>query len=110
MTKSETKPTNQLPEEENAEMTKPETNPVPQEAENADKLKLVTPEAAPDGISSEIAAELEEEEAEFRAIRRDLPGVKGTSATGIVAISVGKAPPKMSSSAATKCSIRSSRW
>lgn len=94
MTKSETKPTNQLPEEENAEMTKPETNPVPQEAENADKLKLVTPEAAPDGISSEIAAELEEEEAEFRAIRRDLPGVKGTSATGIVAISVGKAPPK----------------
>jgi len=38
--------------------------------------------------------ELDEEEQEFRALRRDLPGVKGASATGIVAISVGKAPPK----------------
>src|SRR5262249_47311386 len=38
--------------------------------------------------------ELDEEEQEFRALRRDLPGVKGASAAGIVTISVGKAPPK----------------
>jgi hypothetical protein len=38
--------------------------------------------------------ELDEEEAEFRKLRRDLPGVKGTSAAGIVAISVGKTPLK----------------
>jgi hypothetical protein len=46
------------------------------------KLELVTEE------------ELDEEEREFRALRRDLPGVKGASATGIVAISVGKVPGK----------------
>jgi hypothetical protein len=38
--------------------------------------------------------ELDEEEQEFRALRRDLPGVKGVSAAGIVAISVGKVPGK----------------
>jgi hypothetical protein len=38
--------------------------------------------------------ELDEEEQEFRALRRDLPGVHGTSAVGIVAVSVGKAPSK----------------
>ena len=38
--------------------------------------------------------DLDEEEKEFRALRRDLPGVKGASAAGIVAISVGKAPGK----------------
>ncbi len=46
------------------------------------KLELVTEE------------ELDEEEREFRALRRDLPGVKGASAAGIVAISVGKVPGK----------------
>ena len=45
-------------------------------------------------IPPEIAAELDEEEKEFRALRRDLPGVKGSSAAGIVTISVGKAPTK----------------
>ena len=45
---------------------------------NKPKLELVTDE------------ELDEEEKEFRALRRDLPGVKGASAVGIVAISVGK--------------------
>ena len=48
------------------------------------KLELVPP----------TEEELDEEEKEFRALRRDLPGVKGASAAGIVAISVGKAPPK----------------
>ena len=40
------------------------------------------------------AEELDAEEQEFRALRRDLPGVKGASAAGIVAISVGKTPAK----------------
>ena len=48
------------------------------------KLELVPP----------TEEELDEEEREFRALRRDLPGVKGASAAGIVAISVGKAPTK----------------
>src|SRR5436190_13493791 len=38
--------------------------------------------------------ELDEEEKEFRALRRDLPGVKGASAVGIVAIGVAKTPGK----------------
>jgi hypothetical protein len=38
--------------------------------------------------------QLDAEEEEFRAMRRDLPGVKGASASGIVAMSVGKAPAK----------------
>jgi hypothetical protein len=41
-----------------------------------------------------VLEQLDAEEAEFRAIRRDLPGVKGASATGTVAISVGKIPTK----------------
>jgi hypothetical protein len=41
-----------------------------------------------------ISEQLDAEEAEFRAIRRDLPGVKGASSAGIVAISVGKTPTK----------------
>jgi hypothetical protein len=45
-------------------------------------------------IVSPTPEELDEEEQEFRALRRDLPGVKGASAVGIVAISVGKAPAK----------------
>src|SRR6476620_12177910 len=48
------------------------------------KLELVPP----------TEEELDEEEKEFRELRRDLPGVKGASAAGIVAISVGKAPTK----------------
>jgi hypothetical protein len=38
--------------------------------------------------------ELDEEEQEFRALRRDLPGVKGASAVGIVSIGVAKIPGK----------------
>jgi hypothetical protein len=52
------------------------------------------PTPQPAAISPELEKELDEEEAEFRAIRKDLPGVKGASATGIVAISVGKTPTK----------------
>ena len=46
------------------------------------KLEIVTEET------------LDEDEAEFHKLRRDLPGVKGASAIGIVAISVGKTPGK----------------
>ena len=45
-------------------------------------------------LPSEQVDALDADEAEFRALRRDLPGVKGASATGIVAISVGKTPAK----------------
>jgi hypothetical protein len=38
--------------------------------------------------------ELDEDEAEFRKLRRDLPGVKGASAIGIVSVGVGKVPGK----------------
>jgi hypothetical protein len=38
--------------------------------------------------------QLDEDEQEFRALRRDLPGVKGASAIGIVSISVAKIPGK----------------
>jgi hypothetical protein len=41
-----------------------------------------------------VVEQLDEEEQEFRRLRRDLPGVKGASAAGIVAISVGKTPSK----------------
>jgi hypothetical protein len=37
---------------------------------------------------------LDEDEAEFRKLRRDLPGVKGASAIGIVSIGVSKIPGK----------------
>jgi hypothetical protein len=36
--------------------------------------------------------QLDEEEAEFRALRRDVPGAKGASDAGMLAISVGRQP------------------
>jgi hypothetical protein len=45
-------------------------------------------------VSDEIHEQLDEDEAEFRKLRRDLPGVKGASAVGIVAINVSKKPDK----------------
>jgi hypothetical protein len=38
--------------------------------------------------------ELDADEEEFRRMRQDLPGVQGSSAAGMVTISVGKAPTK----------------
>jgi len=49
---------------------------------NKPKLEVVTKE------------ELDEDEREFRSLRRDLPGVKGAAAVGIVAIGVSKTPGK----------------
>jgi hypothetical protein len=40
----------------------------------------------------EIVPDLDDDEREFRAMRRDLPGVKGSSAVGIVSIGVSKLP------------------
>jgi len=51
-----------------------------EQAKKPDHLKLVPEE------------ELDEEEQEFRKLRRDLPGAKGASAVGIVAIGVAKIP------------------
>jgi hypothetical protein len=63
---------------------------------NTDKksaaLEVIEGDAATQ--ASPTTEELDAEEQEFRALRRDLPGVKGAGAAGIVAISVGKAPAK----------------
>src|SRR5438876_985966 len=53
-----------------------------------------TVETAANPVPQVDQEQLDAEEEEFRAMRRDLPGVKGASASGIVAISVGKAPAK----------------
>ena len=48
----------------------------------------------PEQLDPKVEEELDAEEEEFRKIRTDLPGVKGSSALGIVAIGVGKVPGK----------------
>lgn len=69
-----------------------DTEPVAADDSNVTKLPEFPEfdEAAP----AATPEELDEDEAEFRALRRDLPGVKGASAAGIVTISVAKAPQK----------------
>ena len=52
--------------------------------EGKPKLELVPP----------TEEQLDKEEQEFRRLRRDVPGVKGASAVGIVAIGVAKIPGK----------------
>ena len=49
------------------------------------------PEQIPELVTEEM---LDADEAEFARLRRDLPGVKGASAAGIVSIGVGKTPGK----------------
>jgi hypothetical protein len=66
---------------------KPSIVSLPDDVANPDEDSITT-------ASVEQVGALDTEEAEFRALRRDLPGVKGASATGIVAISVGKMPVK----------------
>jgi hypothetical protein len=67
----------------------PDTN-----AAATDNSTAVAPET--DAITAEVAQEhadqFDDEEEEFRRLRRDLPGVKGASAGGIVAIGVTKVP------------------
>jgi hypothetical protein len=64
----------------------------PLEEDRTDPVEAAV-EANP-GVPQADQEQLDEEEQEFRAMRRDLPGVKGAGAAGIVAISVGKAPAK----------------
>jgi hypothetical protein len=62
--------------------------------------KKIPPQTEPEvendgvGIPPETSEELDADEREFRALRRDMDGVKGASAAGIVTISVGKIPGK----------------
>ena len=46
----------------------------------------------PDHLKLVPEDELDEEEKEFRALRRDVPGVKGAADAGMLTISVGKQP------------------
>jgi hypothetical protein len=46
----------------------------------------------PDHLMLVPEEELDEEEKEFRALRRDLPGVKGAADVGIITVSVGRQP------------------
>jgi hypothetical protein len=68
----------------------PKTNPKPVEAAADDPDNV----AALPTTATATETELDAEEQEFRTLRRDLPGVKGASSAGIVAISVGKTPTK----------------
>jgi hypothetical protein len=69
----------------------PETPVVPATQASTETQPNTSAEAQLDTATVE---QLDEEEKEFAAIRRDQPGVKGTAAIGIVSISVGKAPAK----------------
>jgi hypothetical protein len=76
-------------------MTKPNKPHVVTESDmtmpsNSTEEVVISPEEVV--ISHE--EQLDEEELEFRKLRRDVPGVRGASDAGIVAISVGKAPVK----------------
>ena len=91
---------------------KPQTTPEAGESKPDDVIPTAKPSEPNDGgarIPPELEAELDEEEKEFRALRRDLDGVKGASAAGIVTISVGKAPPKNEFFRTHPTSVRSSR-
>jgi hypothetical protein len=68
--------------------SKPKVQPVENVAPESDNVTALPTTAAA------TEEELDAEEQEFRALRRDLPGVKGAGAAGIVAISVGKAPAR----------------
>src|SRR6266481_6999657 len=63
----------------------------------ATKPILVDPAVEPTAVDPVAASvpqvdPLDEEEEEFRSLRRDIPGVKGASAVGIVSIGVAKVP------------------
>jgi hypothetical protein len=64
------------------------------EIKDCSELEKSITRAPEETKQEDLDEQLDEDEKEFRAIRRDLPGVKGSSAAGIVAISVGKTPRK----------------
>jgi hypothetical protein len=72
-------------EEQRARMAALDTDEVDEEI--VDTAAAPAP-ADPDQVQDDA------DEAEFRAIRKDIPGVKGSGGKGIVTISVGKLPTK----------------
>jgi hypothetical protein len=71
------------------------TEDLPNESEvNPTPAVEQTPSESQESADVNLSEQLDKEEAEFRAIRRDLDGVKGVSGAGVVAISVGKVPTK----------------
>src|SRR5262245_36007543 len=52
----------------------------------------MTDETAKPKLEVVSSEQLDEEEAEFRALRRDIPGVKGAAEVGLLTISVGRQP------------------
>jgi len=75
-------------------MAKPESKPEDEELPEPAAEPVADQQPQPAAIPPELEEELDEDEAEFQAIRKDMPGVKGAGAAGIVAISVGKTPTK----------------
>jgi hypothetical protein len=67
---------------------------VPDKVEPITDDEKVTERPTPEAVPAATEEELDAEEREFRALRRDLPGVKGASGGGFVTISVGKTPTK----------------
>jgi hypothetical protein len=76
----------------------PEFRRDPKPVEPAAEKPKVVPAAAPklkeEATPAATEDELDDDEREFRDMRRDVDGVKGSSGAGIVAISVGKIPEK----------------
>ena len=70
------------------------THPVkPFASSNSKKANMSDEQAKkPDHLKLVPEEELDEEEKEFRALRRDVPGVKGAADVGIITISVGRQP------------------
>jgi hypothetical protein len=64
----------------------------------AENESAIEPNTTPTANTAEqektIEEQLDDEEREFRALKRDLPGVKGGSAAGIVSVKVDKTPGK----------------
>jgi hypothetical protein len=69
-----------------ADRNQPDSVPAPETTTNLATGQPAAPQASPE--------QLDEDEKEFRAMRRDLPGVQGASAVGIVSIGVSKVPGK----------------
>jgi hypothetical protein len=69
-------------------------NEKPVDDENVEPDSAESMEAKKPKLKVVTSEELDEDEKEFRAMRRDLPGVQGASSAGVVAISVGKTPSK----------------
>jgi hypothetical protein len=93
MTTPKQKPEAVNPSRNEEDMTGNKPSIVPTASVGSVPIQIAKPgEDSATAARLEHADTLDAEEAEFRALRRDLPGVKGASSTGIVAVSVGKTP------------------